>query len=346
MGTEFSERFTKIRQESGYTQQKLAEKLGVTAQAVSKWETGASLPDVEMLKSIAIFLNCSIDSLLGHETTPAGRISLEAMEQKNEIERAMQKEILELRVGTGLVDMLLEEQKQKFQSIHNLRMRIAKNYGVLVPTIRLMDDPALKEKEYQILLYGKTPLANGSVEYPMLFYFNQQAKEDKGEIAAKEPVWQVQGAWKMASTADAADMDGTDICGKDKKKAEFVTAMEIIICHMEQVIIKHYNSILNRQMTAEMVELVHQKYPVITEGVVPQKVSYALLQKVIAGTIKRGYGIISLAFLIELVEDAVTDKDGEKTSLEAFADSICDSFVEQYKKNHNFWIIPAPFAPN
>lgn len=44
MLAEFAERFTRLRQDRGYTQQKIAEKLGVTPQAVSKWENGSSLP--------------------------------------------------------------------------------------------------------------------------------------------------------------------------------------------------------------------------------------------------------------------------------------------------------------
>lgn len=42
MLAEFAERFTRLRQDRGYTQQKIAEKLGVTPQAVSKWENGVS----------------------------------------------------------------------------------------------------------------------------------------------------------------------------------------------------------------------------------------------------------------------------------------------------------------
>lgn len=42
MLVEFAERFIRLRQDQGYTQQKIAERLGVTPQAVSKWENGVS----------------------------------------------------------------------------------------------------------------------------------------------------------------------------------------------------------------------------------------------------------------------------------------------------------------
>ncbi len=49
------------------TQDQLAEKLGVTAQAVSKWENDQSCPDINMLPKLAALFGTSTDALLGHE---------------------------------------------------------------------------------------------------------------------------------------------------------------------------------------------------------------------------------------------------------------------------------------
>ena len=47
------------------TQEQLAEALGVTTQAVSKWETDCSYPDITLIPSIANYLDVSSDELLG-----------------------------------------------------------------------------------------------------------------------------------------------------------------------------------------------------------------------------------------------------------------------------------------
>ncbi len=52
-----------MRLRRGITQETLAEKLGVTAQAVSKWERGAGAPDIGMLPDISAFFGVSIDEL-------------------------------------------------------------------------------------------------------------------------------------------------------------------------------------------------------------------------------------------------------------------------------------------
>ena len=53
------------RMEAGLTQAGLAERLGVSFQAVSNWERGESLPDTALLPDLACILDCSIEAILG-----------------------------------------------------------------------------------------------------------------------------------------------------------------------------------------------------------------------------------------------------------------------------------------
>lgn len=55
----------KIRKENNLTQKELADNLGVTFQAVSKWETEKNIPDIEILKDISKKYNYDINELLG-----------------------------------------------------------------------------------------------------------------------------------------------------------------------------------------------------------------------------------------------------------------------------------------
>ena len=60
-----------LRREKGLTQDALAAQLGVSAQAVSKWENGLSCPDILMLPEIAEFFDVSVDALFGRESVNA-----------------------------------------------------------------------------------------------------------------------------------------------------------------------------------------------------------------------------------------------------------------------------------
>lgn len=57
-------RIAELRRNAGLTQETLAEKLGVTPQAVSKWETGSACPDISLLTQLARTLGVSVDELL------------------------------------------------------------------------------------------------------------------------------------------------------------------------------------------------------------------------------------------------------------------------------------------
>jgi len=56
-----------LRKQNKMTQKELADKLNVTAQAVSKWENGRGIPDIEILQKISTEFNVNIDSILNGE---------------------------------------------------------------------------------------------------------------------------------------------------------------------------------------------------------------------------------------------------------------------------------------
>jgi transcriptional regulator with XRE-family HTH domain len=55
------------RKAKGITQEELAQFMGVSKVAVSKWETGQSYPDITYLPQLAAYFNISVDELLGYE---------------------------------------------------------------------------------------------------------------------------------------------------------------------------------------------------------------------------------------------------------------------------------------
>lgn len=57
-----------IRTQKKYSQQQLANKIGVSRSTVAMWETNSSQPDNDMLKKLSSVLDCSVDQLLGIET--------------------------------------------------------------------------------------------------------------------------------------------------------------------------------------------------------------------------------------------------------------------------------------
>lgn len=63
----FAEKLKTIRRQTGLSQEQLAEKLGVSRQAVTKWETNAGIPDIGNIMAISALFDISIDELLSNE---------------------------------------------------------------------------------------------------------------------------------------------------------------------------------------------------------------------------------------------------------------------------------------
>ena len=63
----FSNHFKRIRKKSAKTQKDIAEYLNISAQSISKWETGESVPSINYLPQLAAFLGCSINAFFDEE---------------------------------------------------------------------------------------------------------------------------------------------------------------------------------------------------------------------------------------------------------------------------------------
>ena len=63
----FKDNLISLRKMHGYSQDELADKIGVTRQTLSKYETGESLPDIERCKLLADVLDITLDDLVSYD---------------------------------------------------------------------------------------------------------------------------------------------------------------------------------------------------------------------------------------------------------------------------------------
>lgn len=68
----FKDNLMSLRKMKGLSQEELADKINVSRQTLSKYETGESLPDVEKCKQIADVLDVSLDDLVNYDSKATG----------------------------------------------------------------------------------------------------------------------------------------------------------------------------------------------------------------------------------------------------------------------------------
>ncbi len=161
----FAEKLKKARKNAGLTQEQLAEKLLVSRQAITKWESEKGLPDIENLKRLSQALGIGIDALLGSEETAfygirREKIDLGRYEYRPKVRGAWRKK-------TGQKDMLIAE-KFPDAEIHRLLCRqvLSKNEKILDNLIGFLTDApfgipdlihSMKnlEKEFYLICQGE-----------------------------------------------------------------------------------------------------------------------------------------------------------------------------------------------
>ncbi|MBQ4564409.1 MAG: helix-turn-helix domain-containing protein [Lachnospiraceae bacterium] len=92
---ELGKKIKSLRLQKGVTQETLAGELGVTAQAVSKWENGTTLPDIQLLPTLSVYFGVSIDELFemtdeAHFDRIDNMLESEAFLSRADFDRAME----------------------------------------------------------------------------------------------------------------------------------------------------------------------------------------------------------------------------------------------------------------
>ena len=79
----------RFREEKGFSQEGLAEKLNVTRQAVSNWEREKTQPDIETLHNISMVLEVTIEDLIYGEDNHKGRIVIQKQSAEKIVKRGI-----------------------------------------------------------------------------------------------------------------------------------------------------------------------------------------------------------------------------------------------------------------
>lgn len=148
MQNTMGETICQYRQLRKLSQEEFASRIGVTAQAVSKWERGNGLPDVSLLSGICKVLGITANTLIGVEEKVVENGNVIA---EREIKNNLIAEPLVLEFGTGLLPYIVAGLETDY--VNKKRAFLAKKTGKLMPILRIRDNMELDENAYRILSF-------------------------------------------------------------------------------------------------------------------------------------------------------------------------------------------------
>jgi len=265
---QFGEKLRNHRKNLGFTQEQVAERIGVSAQAVSKWEAGDCLPDCFNLKALGDTYGISLDILLETESAAdidavAAKIEqladefiwAKANRDAENAHRDLGDDLWKMWKGIYFVEVGNKEHQQRDKERGSLR--VCSNYGM-----KIWDDAGVACVVQKKL---REQLANvGEKELPLLGEiaspegFALLSRLDPHELTTKEELTESTGIEKHRlnellleftehqiiefSTRDNNDRCGYKLCGHFGIAAELVLAAAYVLSRRHNYAVSEYIS--------------------------------------------------------------------------------------------------------
>lgn len=222
MNITLSENIRRLRTESTLTQEQLAEAVGVSPQAVSRWETGISYPDITLLPVLANIFNTSTDTLLGVDITRKQEEIKSALEYNSNLHREGKHHESEA---------FIREKLKLYPDSADLTYQLAyalDKYTADGEQQKVIDDEIETLCKRSIQLDRSTWITHAARQMLCLLYNRQGQSEKAIEIADSMPTWWVSREFLMqyVMPADAAAR---------QRQYNLVALMDMMILHLKKI---------------------------------------------------------------------------------------------------------------
>ncbi len=215
-------------------------------------------------------------------------------------------EQIEMEFGYSLIPLADESSGGTLiERVVIFRKQFALEMGMVFPSIRMRDNQNINPNQYVIKIKGEE-IARAEIlvdHFLALDSGNVDAEIDG--IDTVEPAFNIPAKWISEDKKVAADVAGYTL----------IDPTSVMITHLSEVIKAHAFELLSRQDVKTMVDRVKENNPTIVDDIIPNVVSIAYLQRVLALLLKEGVPIRDLPTILETLGDySYTLKDIDVTT--------------------------------
>jgi len=244
-------------------------------------------------------------------------------------------DLLSVEVGLDLIPLVdVQQGGQLLPRVRAMRKELAKELGVIVPSIHIKDNLTLGPREYKILL-KEVEIGKGEAWPNMLLAMNPSGGPIELEgIETLDPAFGLQAKWIRPGLRTKAKDVGMTVVEPDV----------VLVTHLSELIKQYAHEILDIDQVQALLNGLRTRFPRLVEELVPTVLSYKQLEMVLKGLLREGVSIYDMHTILEtLSERAGETKDVGKLT-EAVRQSLgrrlVGRLVEQDKALHVLSIDP------
>lgn len=205
---------------------------------------------------------------------------------------------IHVQFAPDLVEMVLDPGTGLDGRIRNMRTHVAREFGVVMPEIRLTDDPGLASGMYRINIHG-VEQAHGTLRPKQLLALVDEAANHSSSDLVSEPVYGAPALWIDQSAQEKSAMDGQTV----------VSPCEVLATHILECLRKNLSRLLTfkalQRLLDELVNLSDTKRGEsnrrLLDELVPDKVPLDVLHSVLRLLLAEQVSIRNLPVIIETV---------------------------------------------
>ncbi len=246
-------------------------------------------------------------------------------EHRDSIQSTLVVPEIELVIGKQLGAKLMLERGEMSYRVSRMRKKFAKEFGFVVPQIKLTDDLFLTANDYQIKIFG-TVCASESVSLTdVLIIANSENPPTVPYEEINEPAFGAR-AWKIA-----------DIYVHELKQAGFrpIDPMSQILTHLSEVVRNNLSQLFSYKDMRGLIDGLDKEYSRLIEEICPTHLSFSGLQAVFKLLLAERVSIRNVKLLLEAVAEIAPYSKRSEQIVEhvrtRIAQQICGEIVQDNK---------------
>lgn len=209
---------------------------------------------------------------------------------------SLQLDAIRLEIGYGLISLVNNQKNQRLtEQIKALRKQIAKDFGFVMPSVRIQDNTQLDNETYVIKI-KELEAGRGVVRADKLMVM-----DPKGQLInlpgedTQEPAFGLPAKWINATYKDEALFYNYTV----------VDPATVITTHLTEVIKENITELLSYSETQKLLDEIGEDNKKLVKDIVPDLVSISTLQKILQNLLSEMISIRDLPTILEAVADAV-----------------------------------------